>query len=188
MGRFVIRANIFILSFYKDTSIYGSAWEDDMTTYEIINSLIAILAVILSITSLVRARKVQAKQLEFEAITAALAKKQLELLENEEKTNERAHVTGELVKVGRTDYRFVITNQGPAVAEHVTFEIDDSSPDNPLVGNEAQRKLPHPSLQPGQSFTLIAALHMGSAMAYDTHLGWQNPDGTEEKKTLHLSV
>ena len=159
-----------------------------MKPYEIISSLIAILALAISVVSLVRARKVQAKQLEFEAITAALAKKQLELLEKEDQTQEQAQVTAELVKVGSTDYRFVIMNQGVAIASDVTFEIDTTSPDNPLVGNECGRKLPYPSLQPGQSFTLIAALHMGSTLSYNTQLKWKNPDGSQGTNNVHLSI
>ncbi len=159
-----------------------------MTTYGIVNSLIAILALIISTTSLVRARKGQAKQMEFEAITAALAKKQLELLEKREQTDERAHVTAELVKVGQADYRFVITNHGPAAAADVTFGINAGNSDNPLIQNEAQKKLPYRSLEPGHSFTLIANLRLGSAMSYDTHLGWHNPDGTKDEKALHLST
>jgi hypothetical protein len=159
-----------------------------MTPYEITSSLIAIVALVISVVSLVRARKVQAKQLEFEAITAALAKKQLELLEKGEQTQEQAHVTAELVKVGRTDYRFVIMNQGVAIASDVTFEIDPTSPDNPLVTNECAGKLPYPSLQPGQSFTLIAALSFDSAMSYNTQLKWKNPDGSQGTNNVHLSV
>ena len=159
-----------------------------MTTYEIISLFFASVAVALSALSMVRTRKVKARQLEFEAITAALAKKQLDLIEKEEQTQEKARVTAELVKVGRTDYRFVIMNQGSAVASDVTFEIDQTSPDNPLAGNECKRKLPYPSLQPGQSFTLIAALHMRSAMSYHTHLKWKNPDGSKGANDIHLST
>ncbi len=170
-----------------------------MTVYEILTSLIAVVALLLSTLSLVRGRKAQAKQLDFQAITAALEIKQLELLEKVERTDKREdvtgerrdkrpHVTAELVKVGRTDYRFVIMNQGSAVALDVTFEIDPASPDNPLVKNDCQRKLPYPSLQPAQSFTLIAALHMGSAMVYETHLKWRNPDGSAGTNDVHLST
>ncbi|MGB7061646.1 MAG: hypothetical protein WBF13_04745 [Candidatus Zixiibacteriota bacterium] len=159
-----------------------------MTPYEIVTSLIAIVALVISTASLIRARKVQARQFEFEAITAALAKKQLEVLEKNEQTEEEARVTAELVKVGRADYRFVIFNQGSAVASDVTFDIDPASPDNPLGGKECQRKLPYPSLQPGQSFTLIADLHMGSAMSYETHLKWKNPNGSQGTSDIHLST
>ena len=159
-----------------------------MTTYEIINSIIAIIALIISTVSLIRGRKIQTKQLEFEAITAALAKKQLELLEKDETSDDRANVTAEMVKVSSGNYRFVIINQGPAVASNVAFEIDPASPDNPLVTNDVERKIPFPLLQPGQSFTLIAALDMGSAMSYDTYLSWNNPDGSKQNKKIHLST
>jgi len=112
----------------------------------------------------------------------------LDLIEKEGQTQEKARVTAELVKVGRTDYRFVIMNQGSAVASDVTFEIDHTSPDIPLAGNECKRKLPYPSLQSGQSFTLIAALHMRSAMSYHTHLKWKNPDGSQGANDIHLST
>ncbi|MCH8879577.1 MAG: hypothetical protein IID34_06795 [Planctomycetes bacterium] len=159
-----------------------------MTQYEIISSLIAILAVWISTVSLMRARKVQARQLEFEAVTAALAKRQLELIEKEENTQDQARVTADLVKVGKADYRFVITNEGSAVASDVTFDIDPASSDNPLMENQCQRKLPYPSLQPTHSFTLIAALHSESAMSYDTHLKWKNPDGSQGDNAVHVST
>ena len=159
-----------------------------MSFYETIVSLIAVAALVISTVSLIRTRKFQAKQLDFEAITAALAKKQLELLEQGEPARDQAYVTAELVKMDRADYRFVIMNQGHATATEVAFEIDPASPDNPLVGNECQRKLPYPSLQSGQSFTLIAALHLGSAMSYQTHLKWKNPDGSPGANDIHLST
>lgn len=159
-----------------------------MTSYEIVAPWIAIVALIISTVSLARTSRIQTKQLEFEAITAALAKKQLELLTKEEQSDERAHVTAELVKVGISDYRFVVMNQGAAVASYVTFKIDPASPDNPLLRNEAESKLPYPSLHPGQSFTLIAAFNLDSALSYDAHLEWQNPDGSREEKKMHLAT
>ena len=157
-----------------------------MTAYEILTSLTAIVAVIISILSLNRTRRIQAKQLEFEAITTALANKQLEILTKEEQLAERAHVTVDLVRVGASDYRFVIMNQGAVVALDVTFEIDSVSPYNPLLRSETERKLPYPSLQPGQSFTLIASFNMQSPLSYDVHLKWQNPNGSLKTKKIHL--
>lgn len=159
-----------------------------MKPYEITSLLIAIFAIVISVVSLIRASRNQTKQLEFEAITAALAKRQLDLLEIKEQRREQAYVTAELVKVGRSGYRFVIMNQGVAVASDVTFGIDPKSPDHPLVANECARKLPYPSLQPGHSFTLIAALSMDSAMSYNTQVKWKNPDGSQGTNNVHLST
>ncbi len=159
-----------------------------MTLYEILTVLVAVIAVITAAASLVRTRKVEEKQLEFQAITAALAKKQLAALEKEEGAKNKADVTVELVKVGRSDFRFVVSNQGHAPATNVNFTIAEESPDNPLVPNECERKLPYPKLEPGQSFTLIAALHMGSAMNYANHISWQNIDGSSGARDVHVSV
>lgn len=159
-----------------------------MTLYETIGLSIAVVALVISTVSLIRIRKFQTRQLDFEAITAALAKKQLELIKKDEQTRGQACVTAELVKMDRADYRFVIMNQGNSAASEVVFEIDAASPDNPLVGKECQRKLPYPLLQSGQSFTLIAALHMGSAMSYQTHLRWKNSDGSQGINDTYLST
>lgn len=159
-----------------------------MTFYEVLTASTAVVALIISSVSLIRTRRIQSKQLEYEAISAALAKKQLELLTKEEQLDERAHITAELVKVGISDYRFVIMNQGAAVASNVTFKIDPMSPDNPLLKSEAEGKLPYPSLQPGQSFTLIADFNLDSALSYDVYLEWKNPNGSIEEKKIHLTT
>ncbi len=46
-----------------------------MTFYETIGSVIALVALVISTVSLIRTRRFQTRQLDFEAITAALAKK-----------------------------------------------------------------------------------------------------------------
>lgn len=159
-----------------------------MTHYEFLTLIIALVAVVISAISFVRSGKTQERQLEYEAINATLAKKQLEMILREETRQEKARLVAELVKVGRTDFRFVVLNHSSVLATNVDFKIDENSPDNPLVQNERRSKLPYPSLQPGQSFTLIAALHFGSAMSYDTLLTWTNPDGSPGSNRVHVSI
>ena len=159
-----------------------------MTPYEILQVLVVVIAVIIATTSLVRTRRAEEKQLEFQAVTAALAKKQLKALEKEEGAMNKADVTVELVKVDRSDFRFVLSNQGYAPAMNVNFTIIKGSPDNPLVPNECKAKLPYPRLEQGQSFTLLAALGMGSAMSYATQISWQNIDGSSGAHDVHVSV
>lgn len=157
-----------------------------MSLHEILTLLVAVMGAVTGLTSLVRTRRIAEKQLEFQAIAAALAKRQLQAVERQEDAQSKADVTVELVKVGRTDFRFVLSNRGAAPATDVDFKIAKDSPDDPLVRNECERKLPYPQLEPGQSFTLIAALHMGSAMKYATHLTWQNPDGSRGARDAHV--
>jgi hypothetical protein len=155
---------------------------------EIITAAMSLLALVISATALVRARKVDTKQLEYAAINAALTKKQLERMERDDQIAQKALVTADLVKTSSTNYSFVITNQSTVVASEITFAIAATSPDNPLVEGECQRKLPYPVLQPAQSFTLIAALHMGSSMSYPVQLSWKDPDGSVRSNELHLSI
>ena|SRR5437879_5969008 len=83
-----------------------------MSPYEILNLLVALIGAVTGLTSLMRTRRIAKKQLEFQAITAALAKRQLQVLERQENAESKADVTVELVKVGRTDFRFVLSNSG----------------------------------------------------------------------------
>lgn len=83
-----------------------------MTVYEFLSLLLSGLALLIAGSSLALTRRTQHKQLEFRALSAALAKKQLEKLEKDEHVAARADVTVELVKLGASDFRFVIYNQG----------------------------------------------------------------------------
>ena len=150
-----------------------------MTFYELLSICVSIIAIVIAATSLIRTRKVQ-------KITADLASKQLELLQREERGKDKADISVQLVREGSKDFRFVVLNRGKAAAANIKMRINESSPDNPLVGNECERKLPYPRLEPGQSFTLIAALHMQSAMRYPVHIEWENSDGSKESR--HLDV
>ena len=159
-----------------------------MSLYEILTLSVALLGAITGLTSLIRTRRIAAKQLEFQAIAAALTKRQLLVLERDQAATHKADVGVELVQIGRGEFRFVLTNRGHSTAENVHFKIADDSPDNPLVGNECQQKLPFPKLDPGQSFTLIAARHMGSALRYATHISWRNEDGSIGSQDAHLAL
>jgi len=159
-----------------------------MSLYEILTLVVALIGAVTGLTSLIRTRRIAEKQLEFQAIAAALAKRQLQALDREEEARNKADVVVDLVKIGRTDFRFVLTNRGAAPATNVDFKISEDSSDNPLVVNECQQKLPFPKLEPGQSFTLIAALHLGSTMKYSTHIRWRNDDGSTGSRDAHVVI
>ena len=159
-----------------------------MPDHETINSLISLLAVTIAAISLVRARKVEAQQLEYSAINAAYTKKLLERIEKEERMEQKAQLSAELVKVSTGNYRFVITNEGAATATDIMFTIDSAGSDDPLSENECKRKLPYPKLHPGESFSLIAGLHMRSSMSYASRVAWKDPDETARSVDRQLTL
>jgi hypothetical protein len=159
-----------------------------MSLYEGLGILIGLISATIALTALVRGRVIAARQLELQAITAALAKRQLEAIDRKERAESKADVTVDLVRVGRTDWRFVVSNRGGVPATEVNFTIAETSADNPLVRSECEQKLPFPKLEPGQSFTLHAAPHLRSAMQYPVRLTWRNPDGGSDQRDVHVAL
>jgi hypothetical protein len=111
-----------------------------MSFYEFLGILIGLISATIALTALVRGRVIAARQLELQAITAALAKRQLEALDRKECAESKADVTVDLVRVGRTDWRFVVSNRGGVPATEVNFTIAKTSTDNPLVRSECERR------------------------------------------------
>ena len=154
-----------------------------MTRYEILTLLISLLAIIVAVVSLVRTRKIQDKQLEFQKIAADLSTKQLEIIQKEE----AARINVRLEKFG-SGYKFIITNVGKAVAKDIHFSLDGRAGDNPLIPSEYAEKIPIPALHPGNSATLHASLHMQSAMRYTVCVRWKNPDGRQVSDEIFTSL
>ena len=100
----------------------------------------------------------------------------------EDRLCNNARITLDLIKDSSTSFRFVITNISNVDARNVNLELLlDNPADSPLIASEVSKKLPAPQLSPGNSLTLIAALHMGSQLAYRAKLTWTNPDGAESE-------
>lgn len=98
-----------------------------MTLFESLTLSISLVAVVISVVSLVRTRRTASQQLELEKITADLSAKQLQFLEAEEKMLSKAQIDAELEEYG-TDYKLIITNVGGSVAYDVLFVIEGDSP------------------------------------------------------------
>ena len=156
-----------------------------MTTYEIITTLVSLLAVIVASVSLYRTREIASQQLELERTTSELSRKQLEIIAAEEKALQKAHIDVELEGYG-ADWRFVITNNGAAEASDVNFYLEGEG--NPLVANDYAEKIPIRALKPGKSISIYAALSMGVPRQYTTNVRWNNPDGTQDKDSYIVSA
>lgn len=160
-----------------------------MTPYEIIAVVLSVAAIVVSVYALRAQRQLQKESNNLQRATSELAKKQLELLLREDKLHNNARITLDLIKESRTSFRFVITNISNVDAQNVNLELLlDNPADSPLIVSEVSEKLPAPRLSPASSLTLIAALHMGSLLAYRAKLSWTNPDGTESVDETFVSL
>jgi hypothetical protein len=170
-----------------------------MSQYEILATVIACLAVLVSILAWDGQRKLQREMNELYAklqreandlqqATAELAKRQLELLNREERGKNTARLSLDLFKDG-TNYWFRLTNIGEAEARDAEIKILVERPeDNPIVESEYQSKFPAKKLMPGASITLIAAIYLSSPTAFNATLSWVNPDGSRVEEEAYVAL
>lgn len=154
-----------------------------MTQYEALTLLVAILAIIVSVVSLVRTRRIQDKQMEFQKLAATLSSKQLEIIEKENAA--RINVRLERDRGGE---HFSIVNEGKAVARDIHIALDGTSNDNPFIVNDYTEKIPIKSLHPGNSVRVLAGLDMQSARQYTILVRWTNPDGRQVSDEVLVSI
>jgi hypothetical protein len=134
-------------------------------------------------------RKISKESIELQRATAALSKKQLEILEREDKTQLKAKVKLDLVKEGSSSFKFYVENISDQDAKNVNFKLLlKNEKDSPIIASQAKEKLPIPVLSPGSDVSLIAALHLGSPTAYNALVSWENPDGTKEEYETFVSL
>jgi hypothetical protein len=150
-----------------------------LSNFEILTIVIACISAFISILAIAGQRKLQREANDLQRATAALARKQLEILENEEKSKNRANIKLDLLRSG-SGYRFRLENIGNQNARNVNLKLVLSNEkDDPIIKSEYKEKLPAPHLAPGSSISLIAALSLSSPTAYNAIVSWVNPDGTE---------
>lgn len=158
-----------------------------MSKYEILSVLLGCIATIVSLVVWAGQRRMQREANDLQRATSELAKKQLEILQREEKGKNAARLSFDIFKDGKT-YRFRITNNSDVDAKNVDLRLLVKPEDSPLVKNDYEAKFPVPKLQPGSSVTLIAAIHLGSPTAYNAVLSWVNPDGTEVSEETYAAL
>lgn len=164
-----------------------------MTYYEGITTAIAVVALIVSAVAMYRAgvaNKLAKDANELARAQDALA--QLHLQQEQVRRN-KAALSLEMVKVQNQNkfghpiapsYKFNLRNDGAVSATACQFEI--LTADSPLVAQDYADKLPA-TLAPGQTLSVLAAVHQGTPSKLDAVVSWTNPDGTQERQERVLT-
>lgn len=166
-----------------------------MTYTELITSLIALLALIISAVALRRAGR--ANDIAQEANELAQAPANLAKLQLEQEQARRSKTSVSLTIVrhevigfrGRPtpSYRFRLSNDGETPAHDAGFEVLADADDNPLVGEDYRAKLPA-TLRPKQSVEVLAAVFMDTPSKFDAVIFWTNSDGSEERHECVITM
>ncbi len=164
-----------------------------MTYYEGITTAIAVVALIVSVVAMYRAgvaNKLAKDANDLARAQDALA--QLHLQQEQERRN-KAALSLEMVKVQNQNkfghsiapsYKFNLRNDGAMPATNCQFEILTAG--SPLVTQDYTAKLPA-TLAPGQTLSVLAAVHLGTPSKLDAVVSWTNPDGTKERQERVLT-
>ena len=156
-----------------------------MSKFEIITTLVSLLAIIISSVSLVRTRKLAKEQLELEKVTAQLSQLQIENLAEEKANKNKPNFNVTLSKLGKS-YYFYISNTGQGSAFNLNFELVDCE-DSPLISSELSDKFPHPEMKNNSRIKLIAAIHMQSPTTYQVKLSWEDADNKQFEDVFWVS-
>ncbi|MFC4259614.1 hypothetical protein ACFOZ5_11290 [Marinobacter lacisalsi] len=152
-----------------------------MTKFEIISSLVSILAVVVSFYSLHRSKRNHDQLVELEKIHAKLSERELAEYEKRDRDALKAVLSVRMVK-DRNAQKFIITNQGAAEAKNIYFGLEQDNEHNPLVPNDYEQKTPYRILGPGESYHLLASIPLSVRQnAYFVSLRWENADGTQDR-------
>ena len=151
-----------------------------MTKNEIVTIICSLLALTISLISLVRTRKHQDRILQLEEINARLSEKQLEELENSDKQKLKT-----TVDVSTRDGSLVISNSGGSEASNISLSF--ANPEQNLLARGEFDKLPLRVLQPFKSFKLFGFYNTDqSPEQIQVIVGWINLDGTEGKNVVDI--
>ncbi|WP_041657240.1 hypothetical protein [Marinobacter nauticus] len=152
-----------------------------MTKFEIISSLISLLAVAVAFYSLHRSKRNHDQLVKLEKVHAQLSERELAEYDKRDRDALKAVLSVRMVKDGSA-HKFVITNQGEAEAKNIYFGLEQDNEHNPLVPNDFEQKTPYRILGPGDSYYLLASIPLSVRQnSYSVSLRWDNADGSQDR-------
>jgi hypothetical protein len=155
---------------------------------DIINAAIAFSALVVSLISLFKTVRYNARQTELAATTERLNKILIERETAEAAASKKADLSANIYKSGKSDYRVKIFNRGRGVARNVRVEDLNPEEDSILIQSEIGHKFPVPILEQHQSVELIAAITLGSPLRAHIKLLWDDATGQDQEKELTPSL
>ena len=142
-------------------------------------TLIALVALVISILSYVGQRRLNKKQEE-------LADRQLAVEALNEASRKQADIFARLCKVDQRTWRLKVFNRGEADATNVRLLLTD---ENRLVTDQfASQKFPMQRMEPQQSVEVIAIVVLGGPSKETIGVAWDDASGTDHRKEIELTL
>ena len=157
-----------------------------MSNFEVLSLFISTLAVLIATVSLIRTRTLAKEQLELERVTAQLSKLQIESITETKINSTKPKFNVSLTKLGKS-YNFYISNTGQGSAYNVSFELIDCE-NSPLSTGEILDIFPYQEMKPSSRIKLIASIHIGSPIKYQSKITWQDENGKKYEDVFWTTI
>jgi hypothetical protein len=146
--------------------------------------IVPIIALILSIISLVRTRKVGKLEQQIREYDAIIKKAEAEKIVKESLAKPRADIDARVTKVSKNHYKLYVFNKGDGRAYDVDYSFEEGSSVHSI-----KRITPFEELNPGDHFEEPAIVMLsGSGPKFKITLSWRDEDGEKCSNTLVKSL
>ncbi len=115
-----------------------------------------------------------------------LNRKLLAREDEEAKAELRADLGARFVKLGSSNWRLKVFNQGRAAARNVTIEFPEGQ--DCFVPSDVDSKFPLEVLEPTHGVELLAAITFGSKSKYAIRLHWADGLSESNEKTVYPTL
>lgn len=158
-----------------------------MTGFSItVGDIVAALALVLAIVATVNTIRFNSRQKSLIETQELLNQRLLAREESDAEASQRADLSANVIKVGRSDWRVKVYNRGRAVARNVTLSWP--SDDGLLMQSDVDSKFPLEELEPAHGVELHALAYMGSRSKHEITLRWSDDFSKTNEKTVYLTV
>lgn len=137
-----------------------------MTVYEIIATVISVIALIVAISSWLKSNK--------------LAKLQIQEIEEKNRLKDKPKLNVAIHGSGSSG-AFAISNAGEGSAYQLNLALIDCK-EAPIF--DTSERLPHPELKPNSALKIPAAFHLKSDLKYQIQLAWKEKGSDKEHKEI----
>ncbi|WP_273242318.1 hypothetical protein [Hyphomonas atlantica corrig.] len=149
------------------------------------SAIIAGLALLLSLVALVLGEIRNARQKTFVETQHELNERLLARELQSVQASNKADMGAKLIKMGKSNYRVKVWNQGEATARNVNIRIPADT--SILTEREIEDKFPMEFMERHQSVELIAFVHMQTARKQAIEIVWDDDDAQGKSKTVYLT-
>ena len=161
---------------------------DSETLGSIVSNVVAGGALLVSIWSLHKTNKFNARQNELADTTERLNRLLIDREAAEGLASKKADLSANLYQASKNNYRLKVFNRGKGTARNIRFADLTTGDDTILMRSDIDRKFPMPILEQHQSVELIAAMHMASPPRTHIKLIWDDDTGQDHEKELTPSL